>query len=88
MNPRPETFRDMMKAASRIDLQQYNRQMEKKSNGYFRRNYQANTSRRGPQYDKDGDVRIQLNGLTSKKEMARRKKDKACYKCGRKGHFS
>ncbi|QKX61619.1 uncharacterized protein TRUGW13939_08771 [Talaromyces rugulosus] len=89
MNPRPETFRDMIKVASRIDLQQYNRQMEKKSHGYFRGNHQTSMSQRGgPQYDKDGDIRIQPNSAISKKEMARRKKDKACYKCGRKGHFS
>ena len=62
MNPRPETFREMMEAASRIDLQQYNRQMEKRNTGYHGGYHQANTKKpRGPQYDKDGDVRMQLN---------------------------
>ncbi|QKX57713.1 uncharacterized protein TRUGW13939_04831 [Talaromyces rugulosus] len=49
----------------------------------------ANTSaKRGTQYDKDGDVKMQLNNVISKEEMAKRKENKACYKCGRKGHFA
>jgi hypothetical protein len=49
----------------------------------------ANTSaKRGTQYDKDGDVKMHLNAIVTKEEKERRKKEKACYKCGKKGHFA
>jgi hypothetical protein len=87
MQPRPEIFHNMMAATSQIDLQQYNRQLKKKGANWG--GYQSNILRpKRPQYDKDGDVRMYLNAIVTKEEKKRRRKERACYKCGKKGHFA
>ncbi|KAK9364714.1 hypothetical protein V1509DRAFT_650354 [Lipomyces kononenkoae] len=85
MAERPSSWQAMMSAASQIDTQIYSWKMEKK---HAWNRTKPSGQNKGYQRDRDGDVVMQLNTTISKEEKEERRKKKACFICGKPGHFA